>query len=85
MRSEARRNSIWIPRRCLVAAETSHGLLIRGEGTGTRQVEVDFLSREAGNAGAQPRLMVNYTPAAGPVGQGGALLRPRTWLPLLAR
>ena len=46
---------------------------------------MDFLSRDGGNWGAQPRLMVSYTSAAEVVGQGGALLRPTTWLPLLAR
>jgi len=57
---------------------TNHGLLIRGEGTDSRQVEVDFLSRDGGNWGAQPRLMVSYTSAAGAMGQGAALLRPMT-------
>ena len=39
---------------------SNHGLLLRGEGSGNREVAYWFFSREYVNAGVQPQLVVGY-------------------------
>ena len=44
----------------LADAVSNHGLLLRGEGSGNREVVYWFFSREVANADVQPQLVVGY-------------------------
>ena len=41
--------------------DNAYGLLIRGEGTWNREVAYSFFSREYGNAGVWPQLIVEFS------------------------
>jgi hypothetical protein len=74
----------------LAEPESNHGLLVRGEGSPSRKVQYQFLSREGGSAAAYPRLVVGYDLDGEALAQLGSvytdgLLRPTSWLPLLVR